>query len=199
MKHICSQPPSHRLTASQAATIVPSRTQQLPKAHTVPKATQDEPGQMLPFPTELTLQSASHRAALLFCSGQLRHWWLFAFPTEAGCPNSIWFKTLWGELVMCSVVVPCQSTSPLHYLGQDPLSPKAFLCIRIPHNCTPIPLQPPCKLLPVKRRICQHNWRFLGISAVNWRLSKLFLKHYKWQRSIISAPIISAFLCFSLQ
>lgn len=102
-----------------------------------------------------------------------------------------WWCALW--------LFPARAPAPCSTLVRTCCHQKHSCVSGFPTTCTPILLQPPCKLLPVKQRICQHNWRFLGISAVNWRLSRLFLKHYKWQRSIISAPIISAFLCFSLE
>lgn len=138
MKHICSQSPSHRLTASQAAAIVPSRTQQLPKAHTASKATQDEPVQMLTLSNRVNPAEHQPQGCTPFLLRTTQ-----ASTTDGSSPSLPRQDAqipsdlkLRGELVMCSVAaaVPRKSTRPLQYLGQDLLSPKAFLCIRIPHN-----------------------------------------------------------------
>lgn len=199
MKHICFQSPSHRLSVTGGS----NSAQQLPKAHTLrPDPHRMSLGRCSSFPTGLTLLSASHRAALLFCSGQLRHPPLISLclPCQGRMPKFHLIENTernwWCALQL--LLFPARAAAPCSTLGRTRCHQKHSCVSGLPTTCTAIPLQPPCKLLPVKR-ICQHNWRFLGISAVNWRLSRLFLKHYTWQRSIISAPIISAFLCFSLQ
>lgn len=129
-------PQTHSVTGgSNSAQQNPAASQ---STHTAPRPIQDEPAQMLTFSNRINSAECQPQGCTLFLLGTTQ-----ASTTDVSFPSlprqdaqipSDWKH--WEELVMCSAAaaVPCQSSSPLQYLGQDPLSPKAFLCIRTPHN-----------------------------------------------------------------